>query len=199
MYDYMATILDQKKQKEKPKMLTLKKWNPVAMWSWDVKCNNCAICRVGIMNPCLNCQGKEEDAPHCVVVVWGDCNHSFHYCYMRLWVKQNNRCPLCQQDWTVQRIGNLTAEQPSKSIWYCKIMQCLIHIPVQWWNSYHAMSHQSWALDEESFSCGVWISMTAVIGVYKDFRSWFSCICLQTVSNSWTFLFNGQNLSNAWG
>ena len=105
MYDYMATLLDQKKQKEKPKMFTLKKWNPVAMWSWDVQCDNCAICRVGIMNPCLNCQGKEEDAPHCIVV-WGDCNHSFHNCCMMLWVKQNNRCPLCQQDWTVQRIGN---------------------------------------------------------------------------------------------
>ncbi|POI20655.1 hypothetical protein CIB84_015598 [Bambusicola thoracicus] len=24
---------------------------------------------------------------------------------MSLWVKQNNRCPLCQQDWVVQRIG----------------------------------------------------------------------------------------------
>ena len=39
MYDYMATILDQKKQKEKPKMFTLKKWSPVAMWSWDVQCD----------------------------------------------------------------------------------------------------------------------------------------------------------------
>lgn len=24
---------------------------------------------------------------------------------MSLWVKQNNRCPLCQQEWVVQRIG----------------------------------------------------------------------------------------------
>ena len=53
MYDYMATILDQKKQKEKPKMFTLKKWNPVAMWSWDVQCDNCAICWVGIMSQLL--------------------------------------------------------------------------------------------------------------------------------------------------
>lgn len=40
-----------------------------------------------------------------VSVVWGECNHSFHNCCMTLWVKQNNRCPLCQQDWVVQRIG----------------------------------------------------------------------------------------------
>lgn len=40
-----------------------------------------------------------------LAVVWGECNHSFHNCCMSLWVKQNNRCPLCQQDWVVQRIG----------------------------------------------------------------------------------------------
>lgn len=52
---------------------------------------------------CLRCQheNKQDDC----VVVWGECNHSFHNCCMSLWVKKNNRCPLCQQDWVVQRIG----------------------------------------------------------------------------------------------
>lgn len=31
------------------KMFTLKKWNAVAMWSWDVECDVCAICRVQVM------------------------------------------------------------------------------------------------------------------------------------------------------
>lgn len=85
------------------KMFTLKKWNAVAMWSWDVECEVCAICRVQVMDACLRCQSdnKQEEC----VVVWGDCNHSFHNCCMSLWVKQNNRCPLCQQEWVVQRIG----------------------------------------------------------------------------------------------
>ncbi|XP_015917383.1 RING-box protein 2 [Parasteatoda tepidariorum] len=85
------------------KMFTLKKWNAVAMWSWDVECDTCAICRVQVMDACLRCQAenKQDDC----VVVWGECNHSFHNCCMSLWVKQNNRCPLCQQDWLVQRIG----------------------------------------------------------------------------------------------
>ncbi|XP_017581890.1 PREDICTED: RING-box protein 2, partial [Corvus brachyrhynchos] len=58
----------------------------------------CCLC-----DACLRCQAenKQEDC----VVVWGECNHSFHNCCMSLWVKQNNRCPLCQQDWVVQRIG----------------------------------------------------------------------------------------------
>uniref|UniRef100_A0A914V667 RING-box protein 2 n=1 Tax=Plectus sambesii TaxID=2011161 RepID=A0A914V667_9BILA len=86
------------------KTFTLKKWNAVAMWSWDVECDTCAICRVQLMDACLRCQSenKQDDC----VVVWGDCNHSFHNCCMSLWVKQNNRCPLCQQDWAVQRIGH---------------------------------------------------------------------------------------------
>ncbi len=28
---------------------SLKKWNAVAMWSWDVECDTCAICRVQVM------------------------------------------------------------------------------------------------------------------------------------------------------
>ncbi|CAI9161105.1 unnamed protein product [Rangifer tarandus platyrhynchus] len=71
------------------KMFSLKKWDAVAMWSWDVECDTCQA------------ENKQEDC----VVVWGECNHSFHNCCMSLWVKQNNRCPLCQQAWVVQRIG----------------------------------------------------------------------------------------------
>lgn len=43
---------------QKPeKMFTLKKWNAVAMWSWDVECDTCAICRVQVMGKFneLNC------------------------------------------------------------------------------------------------------------------------------------------------
>ncbi|XP_038672109.1 RING-box protein 2 isoform X2 [Scyliorhinus canicula] len=45
------------------KMFTLKKWNAVAMWSWDVECDTCAICRVQVMDACLRCQAenKQED------------------------------------------------------------------------------------------------------------------------------------------
>jgi len=85
------------------KTFSLKKWNAVAMWSWDVDCDTCAICRVHVMDACPKCQGENKQ-DECVVV-WGDCNHSFHNCCMSYWVQQNNRCPLCQQDWVVQRIG----------------------------------------------------------------------------------------------
>ncbi|XP_017049539.1 RING-box protein 2 isoform X1 [Drosophila ficusphila] len=90
------------------KMFTLKKWNAVAMWSWDVECDICAICRVQVMDSCLRCQAdnkRDVMGRQDCVVVWGECNHSFHHCCMSLWVKQNNRCPLCQQEWSIQRMG----------------------------------------------------------------------------------------------
>ena len=36
--------------------LIVKKLCPVFFWSWDVQSDNCAICRVMLMEPCLNCQ-----------------------------------------------------------------------------------------------------------------------------------------------
>ncbi|GMR33196.1 hypothetical protein PMAYCL1PPCAC_03391, partial [Pristionchus mayeri] len=135
---------------------TLKRWNACAVWTWDVECDTCAICRLQLMEECLRCQadatkGPEREPPAPVptrsgraaraagernidcsppppppptstpssssspsvaapgaattassggvdcVVVWGDCSHSFHNCCMAQWVKQNARCPLCQQ------------------------------------------------------------------------------------------------------
>ncbi|XP_064222868.1 RING-box protein 2-like [Aotus nancymaae] len=85
------------------KMFSLKKWNALAMWSWDVEFDTHAICRVQVMDACLRYQAENEQEDS--VVVWGECNHSFHIYCMSLWAKQNNRCPLCHQDWVVQRIG----------------------------------------------------------------------------------------------
>uniref|UniRef100_A0A1I8GD12 RING-box protein 2 n=2 Tax=Macrostomum lignano TaxID=282301 RepID=A0A1I8GD12_9PLAT len=85
------------------KPFVLKKWNLVAMWSWDVQCDTCAICRIQVMDACSRCQ-SENNSDSCVVV-WGNCSHSFHNCCMSLWVKKNNRCPLCQKEWIVDKIG----------------------------------------------------------------------------------------------
>ncbi|KAJ6643755.1 RING-box protein 2, partial [Pseudolycoriella hygida] len=60
------------------------------------------------LDACLRCQAeckKDSLGRQDCVVVWGECNHSFHHCCMSLWVKQNNRCPLCQQEWSIQRMG----------------------------------------------------------------------------------------------
>ncbi|KAK5967649.1 RING-box protein 2 [Trichostrongylus colubriformis] len=60
----------------------LKKWNALATWAWDVDCDTCAICRVQLMEECLRCQA-DASSTDCVVV-WGDCNHAFHNCCMKM-------------------------------------------------------------------------------------------------------------------
>ena len=87
------------------KTFTLKKWNAVAMWVWDVQNDVCAICRVLLMENCLRCQAENRQEE--CVVVWGECNHSFHNCCMTAWLKklEAQRCPVCQQEWEVQRTG----------------------------------------------------------------------------------------------
>ncbi|XP_022707475.1 RING-box protein 2-like [Varroa jacobsoni] len=99
-------VLDTSEVPKADKMFVLKRWNAVAMWSWDVECDVCAICRIQVMDVCLNCSSekKNNDQDACAIV-WGECNHSFHNCCMSNWVTQNPRCPLCQKDWVVQRIG----------------------------------------------------------------------------------------------
>ena len=47
-----APVLNGETEKQE-RMFTLKKWNAVAMWSWDVECDTCAICRVQVMDACL--------------------------------------------------------------------------------------------------------------------------------------------------
>ena len=41
--------VDRASSRNGEKMFALKKWNAVAMWSWDVECDTCAICRVQVM------------------------------------------------------------------------------------------------------------------------------------------------------
>ena len=41
--------VDRNTSRNSERMFTVKKWNAVAMWSWDVDCDTCAICRVQVM------------------------------------------------------------------------------------------------------------------------------------------------------
>ncbi|RWS02732.1 enhancer of rudimentary-like protein [Dinothrombium tinctorium] len=72
-------LIESDDSSKKGKLFQLKKWNFVSMWSWDVVSDTCAICRVYVMDACLRCQAdnKQDDC----VVVWGECNHSFHNCF----------------------------------------------------------------------------------------------------------------------
>jgi RING-box protein 2 len=105
MADEDDVEMDKQSAGDEGRMFTLKKWNAVAMWVWDVKSDTCPICKLLLMETCLNCQAdlKKEEC----VVVWGECNHSFHLCCMTRWINTSNNqhCPVCHSMWEVQRLG----------------------------------------------------------------------------------------------
>ena len=69
-----AAATDDKEAPKTGKMFEVKKWNSVALWSWDIEVDVCAICRNNIMDPCIECQTNPKDNPDECTVAWGVCN-----------------------------------------------------------------------------------------------------------------------------
>ncbi|GME96787.1 hypothetical protein B5S32_g1427 [[Candida] boidinii] len=93
-----------KPQQSKPakKRFEIKKWTAVAFWSWDRTNETCAICRNHLMEPCIDCAGK--DSRNKCPRATGVCNHSFHLHCISQWIKSRNVCPLDNSEWEVKTV-----------------------------------------------------------------------------------------------
>ena len=89
---------------DKTKMVEVRKWNAVAMWSWDVVVDNCAICKNHISDLCLDCQENQGATQTDCQVGWGVCNHAFHHHCIARWLKTRAVCPLCDREWELSNL-----------------------------------------------------------------------------------------------
>lgn len=75
------------------------KWNGVALWSWEMEQDTCAICKSSLVDKCVQCQANEADDSVPCPPEFGICGHGFHKHCIDKWVKTNPTCPLCNATW----------------------------------------------------------------------------------------------------
>eukprot|EP00941_MAST-03F_sp_MAST-3F-sp1_P000205 g205.t1 len=92
----------------------VKSWNGVAMWSWDICTDTCAICRNKLTEPSIEYQANPTAANESgLSIAWGLCGHVFHLDCIQRWLKTRNTCPICSKEWEFSKIERILDGGPT--------------------------------------------------------------------------------------
>ena len=85
----------------------VRKWTAIALWSYDISVENCAICRNHIMDKCIECQSVQEitNIDGNCTIAWGKCSHVFHMHCISRWLNTREVCPLDNRNWEFKKYG----------------------------------------------------------------------------------------------
>ena len=85
--DNIEPVVESKDENENLKHLSISSLDLVGFWEWDLKINECIICKTDLQDPLID------------EIEVGKCGHGFHKGCIRQWVQHKNTCPFCNIPW----------------------------------------------------------------------------------------------------